>query len=191
MLAVLPSVTPYQFAVYVLLVHEAEAAGSAEVKIGKRTLAAKLGKGTRSSRGNLQHIGEKLRELQGLGLIKVGRADREGTHIHVLMPREVPWVAERLSPASIESQRDYFADPTWRRALFDRDGWRCRYCGEQVTELTATLDHVIPRVTGGSDDPENLATACHECNSIKSGMTEAEAAPLLLARLRQRATGIT
>lgn len=29
------------------------------------------------------------------------------------------------------------------------------------------IDHIIPRVFGGSDAPDNLALACHACNSHK------------------------
>ena len=31
------------------------------------------------------------------------------------------------------------------------------------------LDHLIPRMRGGPDSPENLVTACRSCNSSKGG----------------------
>lgn len=183
---VLPSVTPYQFALYAYLLRSAGTSGEAHViKVGKRTIAAGLGKGTRSSQGNLQHITEKLQELHDLGLIRLGEADRLGTSIAVISPDQVPWVVEALGrPAELAVALDYFRDPELRLELFARDRWRCRYCGVTVDDLTATLDHVVPQSGGGTDDPANLATACHACNSVKSGKTEAEATPLLLARLR-------
>ena len=64
------------------------------IKVGKRTIAAGLGKGTRSSQGNLQHITEKLQELHDLGLIRLGEADRLGTSIAVISPDQVPWVVK-------------------------------------------------------------------------------------------------
>jgi len=73
-----------------------------------------------------------------------------------------------------------------RRLLFERDGWKCQYCGELVTEQTATLDHRIPVSKGGDDSEGNLATACLMCNSLKSGKSYEEAAPLILASIRQR-----
>lgn len=48
--------------------------------------------------------------------------------------------------------------------------------GEKVAVETATLDHRIPVSAGGSNDPENLATACLMCNSIKSGRSIEDAA---------------
>lgn len=42
----------------------------------------------------------------------------------------------------------------------------CSYCGT-VTHLT--LDHLIPRLKGGSDEGDNLVWACKTCNSSKGG----------------------
>lgn len=39
----------------------------------------------------------------------------------------------------------------------------CWYCGEPAT----TVDHVIPRSRGGSDDDSNLLPACGPCNEGK------------------------
>ena len=63
-----------------------------------------------------------------------------------------------------------------RAAIYKRDGLRCRYCGcacllpsetWQGNPRTATLDHVIASVNGGSDSRSNLVTACEECNGLK------------------------
>jgi hypothetical protein len=48
-----------------------------------------------------------------------------------------------------------------------RAGDRCEYCHRpQATSplIALQLEHVIPRKHGGSDDLENLALACAECN---------------------------
>ncbi len=42
----------------------------------------------------------------------------------------------------------------------------CCYCGGQEQ---LSVDHLIPRVSGGSDDPDNLILACRSCNSSKRG----------------------
>lgn len=55
-----------------------------------------------------------------------------------------------------------------RFETFRRDGFACRYCGEGAPEAVLTIDHVVPRCLGGSDDPTNLVTACQVCNSGKS-----------------------
>jgi hypothetical protein len=53
-------------------------------------------------------------------------------------------------------------------AAYERDGSVCRYCGS-TDDLT--VDHVVPRARGGSDNLENLAVACRRCNSRKGART--------------------
>lgn len=52
-------------------------------------------------------------------------------------------------------------------ALSDRDGWHCFYCGKELTESTATLEHVIPVALGGSQRLANLRLSCMNCNVRK------------------------
>lgn len=54
-----------------------------------------------------------------------------------------------------------------RNQIFDRDGYRCVYCGEQFAPDALTLDHVQPRVRGGDRSEGNLVTACMGCNTLK------------------------
>lgn len=122
------------------------------------------------------------------GFIEIGDSTREGTVYLVKLPIEVPPVQERMvvqADAEVR-ERDYFTDPELREQLFIRDGWMCRYCGDVTTAETATLDHVIPVSRGGTGEPDNLATCCFICNSIKTGRTYEEAAPDLLRALRHR-----
>jgi 5-methylcytosine-specific restriction endonuclease McrA len=65
------------------------------------------------------------------------------------------------------------------RNLFDavvqRDGFICRWCGIKTRQVPsgcskldpdhATLDHLIPRSRGGTNDLDNLLMACCQCNS--------------------------
>lgn len=55
-----------------------------------------------------------------------------------------------------------------RFEIFRRDGFKCRYCGLLAGETELTIDHVVPRTLGGSDDPTNLVTACKDCNAGKT-----------------------
>ena len=54
-----------------------------------------------------------------------------------------------------------------RTGIFERDGFRCVYCGEQFPAEELTLDHVQPRVRGGDRSEGNLVTACGGCNVLK------------------------
>lgn len=60
-----------------------------------------------------------------------------------------------------------------RRLRFEilrRDGHTCRYCGARAPEVALTVDHVKPTALGGTDVPENLVTACADCNSGKASV---------------------
>lgn len=71
-----------------------------------------------------------------------------------------------------------------RRAVLQRDGYRCIYCGVQAGELQKgqalarqdfTVDHIIPRSRGGRNTWGNTACACPVCNHRKGDRTPHEA----------------
>jgi 5-methylcytosine-specific restriction endonuclease McrA len=56
----------------------------------------------------------------------------------------------------------------WRRLreqIIRRDGC-CQMCG---TEEGLSVDHIVPRILGGDDNPLNLQVLCSSCNSSKGG----------------------
>lgn len=55
-----------------------------------------------------------------------------------------------------------------KRNVFLRDQYTCQYCGVEVNEQTATLDHVHPVSKGGKTTWENSTTACKPCNYKKA-----------------------
>jgi 5-methylcytosine-specific restriction endonuclease McrA len=54
-----------------------------------------------------------------------------------------------------------------RNGIFERDEFRCVYCGGQFAADELSLDHVQPRVRGGDRSEGNLVTACRACNTLK------------------------
>jgi 5-methylcytosine-specific restriction endonuclease McrA len=66
-----------------------------------------------------------------------------------------------------------------RSAIYARDGHKCQYCG---ATRKLTIDHVIPKSKGGSDDWDNLVVACSSCN-IKKGDKYLEHTGMKLARV--------
>lgn len=69
-----------------------------------------------------------------------------------------------------------------RRAIFERDQWRCRLCRAVIDAAlrfphpgSKSIDHIIPSSLGGSDDPDNLQATHFACNVAK-GAREAMAA---------------
>lgn len=51
------------------------------------------------------------------------------------------------------------------KAVFKRDNYTCQYCGKVGGKLET--DHIIPFSKGGTDDMDNLVTACRKCNRQK------------------------
>ena len=52
--------------------------------------------------------------------------------------------------------------------VYQRDGYRCQYCGIQFTVRELSYDHVVPRSAGGRTDWLNIVTACKACNTRKA-----------------------
>ena len=60
-----------------------------------------------------------------------------------------------------------------RLALYMRDGFHCLWCNVDLSNesmFTVTLDHLVRRVDGGSNDNDNLYTSCRACNSGRQGL---------------------
>jgi hypothetical protein len=98
---------------------------------------------------------------------------------------------------------------TTRAAIYTRDCWTCCWCGAAVNthglvepagwlspDVVLTLDHLRGAGVGGTNHPNNLVTACWECNtnrgeaSVLTMLSWLDAGGkdvrLVRARLRQR-----
>lgn len=69
--------------------------------------------------------------------------------------------------------------------IYSRDQNRCQYCGRQFPRAELNLDHVVPRMKGGTSVWENVVCSCHRCNRIKGGRTPAEAGMRLIRQPRR------
>ena len=184
----LPDLIPPEVSVYmILLKNSIISANSTEIRIGKRTLAEAYGRGSQGAKTNYNNITRILNKLSEKGCVIIGDTNREGTLYRLELPKDIPLVSEKLAALDVvEQDEDYFSDPEKRKVIFNRDNWSCQYCGEKVTESTATIDHYIPQSKGGKHKKDNLRTACLLCNSIKSGKSFKEAAPLILKSIQER-----
>jgi hypothetical protein len=58
--------------------------------------------------------------------------------------------------------------------IYKKYHYTCVYCGFDGRPFDSwvqlSIDHVLPKNSGGTDKPENLVPACRSCNSITSRM---------------------
>ena len=47
--------------------------------------------------------------------------------------------------------------------VYKRDGYKCQKCGDE-TKSHLTMNHIIPRIIGGTNEPKNLEVLCFKCN---------------------------
>lgn len=57
-----------------------------------------------------------------------------------------------------------------RFKVLNRDQFTCQYCGLSAPHVVLEIDHIRPLSNGGTDDFDNLVTACHTCNRGKRDM---------------------
>lgn len=108
------------------------------------------------------------------------------------MRRNCPWLEQPrphrqlrarffVAPSGAVVEKAPTLTPRQRREVFERDGYRCRYCGASVAWITKScspfgdvepgaVDHAFPRSRGGQNDPANLRLSCRRCNSSKQAV---------------------
>lgn len=76
-----------------------------------------------------------------------------------------------------------------RKNIFKRDKYTCQYCGIDLCDKTATVDHITPKSKGGSTSWTNLVTACKDCNLYKGNRTPKEAKMELKSKPKEPSHG--
>jgi HNH endonuclease len=174
-----PQLTPYEAAFYwYLFRHSLAANGKPFVRVGQDELRRKTVRQARNFESIISQskARETLTALEKIGAIRrEGEPSRDGTLYRVLIPDEIEacrksraeCAAQEPKPEVVERDVDYYNVRENRIKVYERDGYKCRYCGKQLTRFTCTLDHVTPVAAGGTNSLDNLVTACLGCNSRK------------------------
>jgi hypothetical protein len=184
----MPFLKPYELALYLFaLRYSILESGNQYVRLSSRRLqdgvvrSSHAGTTSRSKDPNsvataVDTVRVALRGLEKAGALrKEGEPNREGTLYRVLLPEEIPACqaarAEHQQSSSPKpadaTQADYYNVRENRLKVWERDAFKCQYCGKQLTRFTSTLDHVRAVANGGDNSFDNLVTACRECNSKK------------------------
>jgi ATP adenylyltransferase len=60
-----------------------------------------------------------------------------------------------------------YVSGTLRYDVLKRSKFHCELCGISAAEKALEVDHIVPRNSGGTDDPSNLQALCFSCNAMK------------------------
>ncbi|MDY6918549.1 MAG: HNH endonuclease [Chloroflexota bacterium] len=174
-----PLLLPIESAIYwYMFRHSVVENGDVHVRVSVRGLA----KSTVRSSHTRQHsdtlsyavVQKSLIALRDKGVVaEAGDTNRDGTLYRIYLPEEIGMCRDRIATmktiglpkVDIHGELDFYNIKENRQRVFERDGYKCHYCGKQLTRFSATLDHIVPISTGGDNSYDNLITACLHCNS--------------------------
>ena len=172
-----PLLLPYESAIYwYMFRHSIVQFGDNNSRVSVRGLTKSV---ITSSSGQSTELSYNAVQNALLGLEtkkaiqKTGDTTREGTLYRIYLPEEIEICQERMKSLQIQSipkidpkkEMDFYNIKENREKIFERDGYKCHYCGKQLTRFSATLDHIQPFSKGGDNSFENLITSCLHCNS--------------------------
>ncbi len=185
----------YERSLYYHMARHTRAEGKESTLFSVAGLAKRLGMSDSAVR-------DRIRSMDQKGCIKIEERSKDGHHIRVLLPDEIPNLPSTDGPDdSIDFEAiDFYSERRYADALLKREDSRCFYC---LRELRSNwvLDHVVPLVNGCDNSYRNIVACCHECNAAKQsssaedflrdlyrrgllGLSEFEARKLALEQLK-------
>src|SRR5260370_26321682 len=122
-----------------------------------------------------------LRRLIAHGALRLVERSKAGHLVEVLLPDEIRACSQRRAtrpgrigrraarplPRGIDFELDFLKNSALRHSIHVRERGRCFYCLRGLTPVSRCLDHVVPRVSFGSNSYRNLVSCCLQCNSQK------------------------
>lgn len=100
--------------------------------------------------------------------------------------------AKTLNGRARMFQAEGHLEPGDLREIVKRDQSRCVYCNRELdylsrgdgTSATASFDHIIRLVDGGSNSYENVVCACRDCNQRNAARSHDDPQAAAIERLR-------
>jgi len=95
--------------------------------------------------------------------------------VKIRLEKEVSFFGQVISRDDIPKRSEKLPNyRTHKHTLYGQQEGLCTGCGEHFPFKNFTVDHITPRVKGGTDHEENLQLLCNYCNSLKGTGTQAE-----------------
>jgi hypothetical protein len=112
----------------------------------------------------LQNMGESATVFLTIGTMSKGMQNFDRVSERAL---GLTFGTEELSLPAPRGAKSKGVSKKLRFEILKRDGFACGYCGATPQQRELHIDHKIPVSDGGTDDPDNLVTACADCNRGK------------------------
>ena len=120
-----------------------------------------FGIGSRGGTMGISATRDKVYTLQEKGFVKVVDSTPAGLRLQAVLPSNVPSIKnieiEAESKTPLE-ELDFYSDPVLRAAIREREGNRCFYSLQKITDENFTIDHVISRPEGQNTYNNLVAT---------------------------------
>lgn len=123
---------------------------------------------------------DQYRDKYGISPTKRYKRERRGNPIEDQIcvkcgdPLKISYFHKDVEPMHKECRGSFYVSRYVRRGVYERDDWMCHLCGEPTEpdsewhdDWHPTLDHIIPRSTGGDHCLDNLRTAHRWCNLVR------------------------
>ena len=125
-----------------------------------------LARGARVSKTPARHA---VRRLIAHGALRLVKRNNAGHVVEVRLPDEIIHTRQGSwpDPGGVDLEADFLTSKALRQSIHNRERGFCFYCLRRLTPLTRCLDHVVPRVSFGSNSYRNLVSCCVRCNSQK------------------------
>jgi len=90
----------------------------------------------------------------------------------------------RYDPDLVQKRELEDFTPALKKAIFERDGFKCVVCGKGIQEgVEIHADHIKPKDLGGRATLENGQTLCSQHNFLKKNFKQTETGKKLFIRL--------
>lgn len=94
----------------------------------------------------------------------------------------------RYDPLKVQQRELYDFSAAQKKAILERDGFKCVVCGKGLKEgVDLHVDHIKPKDLGGEATIENGQTLCSQHNFIKKNLKQTETGKKMFIRLYELA----
>ncbi len=169
-----PKLDTYEQALYLYIFRHSRLLGLEEVTIGFKSARSRMatGIGERGRPMSENTAYEKIASLQSKGCIDVVSTHHKGRLLRLKLPNEIPGVVPSEAPNTVPEleEMDFFGVPEYRLLLLEREGYRCFYTFEQLTESNFVVEHVLSRPVG-DNSYRNCVASSREANNRKGAQS--------------------